>query len=55
MWEDKDIITLIAIILTFLLNVYQSVKQRHFEMDSGCCRFKYDSEHQENSKEEGLP
>lgn len=51
MWEDKDIITLVGVILTFLLNIYQSVRQRHFEVDSGCCSMKYDSKHQEKNSE----
>lgn len=38
-----EILTLVGVILTFLLNIYQSVKQRHFESDCGCCHLEYDS------------
>ncbi len=45
MWEADSIITLIVAILTFLLNIHQSVKHRHFDIDcSKCCSLKYDSD-----------
>lgn len=43
---------IIGIILTFLLNLYQSVKSRHFESDCGICSCFYSSEHQENKQED---
>ena len=40
-----SIASLIGIVLTFLLNLYQSVKSRHFESDCGICSCFYNSEH----------
>lgn len=47
-----SITSLIAIVLTFLLNLYQSVKSRHFESDCGICSCFYNSEHQDNKQDD---
>lgn len=50
MVEPTTVALIITTSLTFLLNVYQSVKSRHFEADcSDCCHVKYESEHQDNN------
>lgn len=50
MVEPITIVTLVGIIATFLLNLYQSVKSRHFEVHSDCTKktvdISYESQHQ---------
>ena len=47
-----SITSLVGIVLTFLLNIYQSVKSRHFESDCGICSCLYSSEHQDNKQDD---
>jgi hypothetical protein len=49
MVEPITIATIVGVIATFLLNLYQSVKSRHFTSSccGDCCTIAYDSEHQE--------
>lgn len=50
--EPTTIALLITTISTLLLNIYQSVKSRHFESSccGGCMECAYVSEHQSNDK-----
>ena len=48
MVEMLQIVTLVGIICTFLLNVYQSARSKHFESECfNCCSMKYESEMKE--------
>ena len=52
MWDPASILTVVGIGLTFLLNVYQSVKSRHFELEcSKCVKIGYDSQHQDHNSQ----
>lgn len=44
------IVNLVGVGLTFLLNLYQSVKSRHFQSDCGLFSCFYSSEHQDNNE-----
>lgn len=49
MMEVGTIVIIVTTVLTFLLNIHQSVKSRHFECNSGCSSCMYESEHKDNS------
>ena len=44
--------TLVTATFGFLLNIYQSVKERHFHSECFGCELDYDSEHQDNEKKD---
>ena len=55
MVEPISIMLIVSIVgtgLTFLLNVYQSIRSRHFSSSCMGCDVEYDSEHQDNKKKE---
>ena len=45
------ITTLVTAGLTFILNIFQSIKSQHFESDCGLCSCFYSSEHQTTDDE----
>ena len=50
MIDPISLATIIGVIATFLLNIYQSVKSRHFHSECMGCKVDYTSEHHDNDK-----
>jgi hypothetical protein len=48
--EPTTIALLVTSVSTLLLNIFQSVRSRHFEAKSGCCEVTYDSKHGPNDE-----